>query len=248
MTAYTGIVHVHSDCSYDGKHSLEALVQEAKRRGYRFLGMSEHSDTLDPEKVKEFVANCDRLSSSDCLVMPGIEFTCEGNLHLLGFGVRDWCSSTDPVEVSRFIHAQGGIAVVAHPRRYDYRIPSGLVPELDGIEVWNAAYDGRFIPDTSSLKLLLELRNTKPNLLGFGGQDLHRLTTHMHVRLRVHMPTLCSVSLLTAFREGRFVIDGSVWKVNPKNVPGKIQIAMMSHSRWVYDSCKHMRQTVGKNF
>ncbi|HVQ01067.1 MAG TPA: DNA polymerase/3'-5' exonuclease PolX [Candidatus Thermoplasmatota archaeon] len=40
-----GDLHVHSDWS-DGKDSLEAIVQAAKKRNYRFIGIADHSQSL----------------------------------------------------------------------------------------------------------------------------------------------------------------------------------------------------------
>lgn len=241
MTTYTGMVHVHSTCSYDGQHSLDALVQEAKRRGYRFLGMSEHSDTLDSDRVAEFVAACNRVSSSDCLVIPGIEFTCKDKLHLLGFGVREFIVSDNPVEVSRFIHDRGGVAVVAHPRRYGYQIPPELVSELDGIEVWNAGYDGRFVPDTNALSLLQDLRKRNPSLLGFGGQDLHRLANHDYIGLSIGAAELSHASVLEALRQGNFSIQGPLWTIDAKRELKPGLAALLSVNRYLFDVGRSVR-------
>lgn len=241
MTTYRGMVHVHSDCSYDGQHSLEALVQEAKQRRCRFLAMSEHSDTLNADRVTEFVMACCRVSSPECLVIPGIEFTCKDKLHLLGFGAQEFIASDNPVEVSRFIHEKGGVAVVAHPRRYDYRIPPDLVPELDGIEVWNAGYDGRFVPDTNALSLLHDLRKRNPALLGFGGQDLHRIASHDYVCVSVDAAELSRTSVLEALRQGNFSIQGPLWTIDPKQELEAGWAALLSINRYLFDLGKTVR-------
>jgi DNA polymerase (family 10) len=41
-----GELHCHSDWSSDGKHSIEEMALEAKRRGYRFLALTDHSHYL----------------------------------------------------------------------------------------------------------------------------------------------------------------------------------------------------------
>ena len=64
-----------------------------------------------------------------------------------GLGIRHFTGVKDPIALARFIRAQGGLAVVSHPSRYGYEIPPALVGEIDGIEVWNASNDSRFVPD-----------------------------------------------------------------------------------------------------
>ena len=88
MKDLKGIIHVHSNYSYDGQHSIDEIAQFGRKRGYSFIGMTEHSDTLDEEKVALYVEECRRVSSPDCLIIPGIEFSCDNNLHLIGLGVR----------------------------------------------------------------------------------------------------------------------------------------------------------------
>src|SRR5262245_38303712 len=138
-----GIIHVHSDFSYDGKHTLEELASLAKNRGYSFVGMTDHSDTFDADKMAAFVKACRRLSDPELLLIPGIEFNCENDFHLMGLGIE--ClpdvEIKDPIVVAQFIRAQGGLAIVSHPSRYAYRMPSGIETEIHGIEVWNASYD-----------------------------------------------------------------------------------------------------------
>ena len=114
-----GIIHVHSNLSYDGQHSLEEIAQYAKKCGYGFVGMTEHSDTFDNDKMSDFVNECRRLSNSELLVIPGVEFTCENKLHLLGLGIEHFTDVKDPISVARFIRAQGGLAIVSHPVRYN---------------------------------------------------------------------------------------------------------------------------------
>ena len=49
---FKGIIPVHSNYSYDGRHTTGEIAAFARARGFAFIAMSEHSDTLDSEKVK----------------------------------------------------------------------------------------------------------------------------------------------------------------------------------------------------
>jgi len=47
---------------------------------------------------------------------------------------------------------------------------------LDGIEIWNEMYDGRFIPKIDILSLFERAKRINPNLLAFSGVELHSLS------------------------------------------------------------------------
>jgi hypothetical protein len=42
-----------------------------------------------------------------------------------------------------------------------------------GIETWNSKYDGRYAPRPATFDLLIRLRNRRPDMRAFYGQDLH---------------------------------------------------------------------------
>ncbi len=241
MKLFRGILHVHSTFSYDGRHSLDEIAAMAKQRGYHFVGMSEHSDTLDEEKVANLVAACQRVSTPDCLIMPGIEFTCDDNLHLVSVGIQRYTDLKNPAAVAQFVRNNGGVAIVAHPVRYRYQIPEDAVPFLDGIEVWNAGYDGRFVPNHRSLALVAQLRRQNPRLAAFGGQDLHRILEYGHVTLSVTGPDLTREGILGALREGRFTTSNGYFRIDGLNDPGLMQRCGIRFARWLYESAAARR-------
>lgn len=241
---FKGIIHVHSNLSYDGQHSLDEIAAFAKKRGYSFVGMSEHSDTLDAEKVAAYVKECGRVSTPECLIIPGIEFTCDNNLHLLGFGVKGYTDSKDPVEVAQFIQRSGGVAVVAHPKRYQYQIPPALVPFLNGIEVWNAGYDGRFVPNDCSLKMLQALRSASGPLSAFGGQDFHAMKEHTHIRVSIRAEYLTADAVLKQFREGKFQVSNFCFCIDARSEYGPLKRAGFTLSRKVFEAVKAVRDRV----
>jgi predicted metal-dependent phosphoesterase TrpH len=217
MKNFKGIIHVHSNYSYDGKHSIDEIAAFARQRSYAFVGMSEHSDTLDSDKVARLREECQKASTADCLIIPGIEFTCLGNLHLIGLGVQDYDSSKDPLVINDFIQQQGGVAIIAHPKRYHYQISEGLLTAVNGVEIWNAGYDGRFVPNDQSLKLLKSGRERQKALLAFGGQDLHQIDLrHRQVHLKIHCDRLVSDAVIGSMRDGNFVISNGYVSVGAK--------------------------------
>jgi len=245
MKQFRGIIHVHSKYSYDGQHSLEEIARHAATRGYSFVGMSEHSDTLDEEKMARHVKDCERVTTSGCLMIPGIEFTCENNLHLVGLGVRHYTDTKDPAKVSEFIRQQDGIAVVAHPVRYNYKIPENLADTVHGIEVWNAGYDGRFVPNDCSFNLLKDFRIRNKKLLAFGSQDLHRITDHTYLQLIVSCDRLRRDEILGAIREGNFMISNRYFELDPRSEPEGWALTKIKLGRRIYTLAKKIRCRMG---
>jgi hypothetical protein len=241
MRRFRGIIHVHSTFSYDGRHSLDEIAAMAKQRGYHFVGMSEHSDTLDEAKVSDLIAACRQVSTPDCLIIPGIEFTCDDNLHLLAVGIQCYTDQTNPAAVAQFVRESGGVAIVAHPVRYQYQIPSDMVSHLDGIEVWNAGYDGRFVPNDRSLDLVERLRHQNPRLATFCGQDLHRIQEYDHVVLSLSCEALEQETILRALRNGRFTVSNRYFHLDGLASPRPMQMRWIRLARWFYESAKALR-------
>ncbi|PYO03838.1 MAG: hypothetical protein DMD89_01135 [Candidatus Rokuibacteriota bacterium] len=218
----SGIIHVHSTLSYDGEHTLAELASFGRKCGYSFIGMTEHSDTFDDAKMKALVEECRRLSDGEFLLIAGIEFSCEGNLHLIGLGIRQFTSASDPIVLARFIRAQGGLAIVSHPSRYGYEIPPALVGEINGIEVWNASNDSRFVPDRRVMDLWRRLRQHNQALVAFGGQDLHRITRQRQVKLVLggQDGELTAERVLAHLKGGNFIVSNHYLRIGGDRPPG----------------------------
>ncbi len=168
------LLHVHSRYSYDGVRELSHLADWGRSRHIQILFLSEHTDDFDQGKMERFVAECDSLADRPCRLVPGLEFTVRGGFHILGYGIRRFQPILGVEEAVRFIKDSGGIAVLAHPARYRGKWPEpDVLRLLDGIEVWNARYDGRFMPCEKVLSSCQDMFDRFPNLLAFGGQDLH---------------------------------------------------------------------------
>src|SRR5512132_472012 len=159
MRPYTGILHLHSTYSYDGRHSLGELRAFALRRGYAFVGMTEHVEGLTPRRVAAFVEECRRLSTRACRLLPGLEYSFPAGPHLMAFGLTERLPlPANPAALAARMAACGAAVVLAHPARYPGLASPELAENLQGIEVWNQRYDGRFVPDPRWWALLARLR------------------------------------------------------------------------------------------
>jgi len=210
-----GLIHIHTTFSYDGEASIEEICSFSRKRGYRFIAITEHSDNFSSKRMEVLVGTCEKLSNASFIAIPGIEFSCDGNMHLLGIGVTEICNSTGALEIVDHIRKSGGLAILAHPLLENYEIKKELASKLDGIEIWNAAKDGGFIPRSKALELFTRLRKENPRLLGFGGLDLHRLPKFPKLSISINNGVENSTeSILRALKGGDFKIEGRYYKLN----------------------------------
>src|SRR5438105_9943543 len=115
MHVQKGVLHVHSVFS-DGEESLERLVEAFRFAGMSFAAVSDHAEVFDERRMDEYVQLCESLSASSFLVIPGLEYALKGgSIHILGYGTTKRVRFVHMEELVEGIHAQGGIAVLAHP-------------------------------------------------------------------------------------------------------------------------------------
>ena len=242
MGLYKGVMHVHSTYSYDGKLTLDEIAGYATERGYDFIALSEHSEDLNSEIMPEYIKDCQKASSERCLLIPGVEFSCENNLHILGYGMNVFTDSIDPFTVSEFITNNHGVAVIAHPSRYNYEIPPLLACRVHGIEIWNSAYDGRFIPNDRSIELLLNSKNGDTLPFAFAGLDFHRPHNRKNVEIIVECDGFNSEYLLSSLKIGNFSIVNPFFRLNAicdTNMPSLAKIKMLRFFYTLAKACRN---------
>ena len=206
-----GIIHVHSDFSTDGLHPVADLAEFARESGFRFVGLTDHAEDLSAGGIQSLQQECIKSSDESFVMIAGLEFRCQGDIHILGIGVTEEITGRDPVIVASHVQRLGGLAILAHPGRNGYQFPRQLWRVLDGIEIWNAGYDGRCVPPLANLRLLQEARAANPSVLGFGGVDLHGFDQPPGVVLQLRQNG-CGIvnreTVLDDLRTGGFSICG----------------------------------------
>ncbi|MGH7629368.1 MAG: PHP domain-containing protein [Gemmatimonadales bacterium] len=198
-----GIVHVHSDYSHDGRDSLEVLQLFAAKRGIAFVGLTEHAEDFDAARFDRYREHCRRASVGGVRLLPGLEFRFEGfpGLHLLVLGLGAWIEPRTPEELVAIVPRASGFSILAHPRLARYRVPDAVAAAIDGIEVWNAAYDTRYLPDPQAIRLLRRLQGKYPRLVGVAGLDQHDAGNDRGTRVVLRTP---GPDPLVELRAGRF--------------------------------------------
>ncbi|HIJ39964.1 MAG TPA: hypothetical protein HPP90_02635 [Deltaproteobacteria bacterium] len=114
------------------------------------------------------------------------------------------------------MHKNGGLNVIAHPKRNGYVVPHDLLHFVNGIEVWNTKIDGSFAPNAKSLSLLRSVRSRNGEIFGYTGLDLHWNRQNMKTFIHVPLPSVQKDTLFSALKEGNFVVSGSHINLNPQ--------------------------------
>lgn len=157
-------LHVHEmRNSLDSFLALEEIVELAKKRNLDAVCITDH----DSMGLKEFAAEYSKKTGFPIFV--GIEYySLQGDI--LAFGIDSY--PEERISAQEFIdqvHAQGGVAVSAHPFRHNRR---GLeehidvLKGLDAIEILN----GSTLPDATMKAVEY---GKKWNLAVTGGSDCH---------------------------------------------------------------------------
>jgi len=230
-----GLFHVHSNYSSDGKFSLEELREECSRRGYKFIILTDHAENFDPKKMKEFVNHCKQISDKDFMAIPGLEFNIDKDheVHLLVVGLDGLPWERGPEEILKKIRKgeTSSLTVMAHLSRSNHYIPPEYENSINGIEVWNAAYDSRYLPDHKAIRLFADLKKVNKRLIGFGGLDLH---DHSGFReLRICLTNSChnAQELLDHLKAGKFKIRGPFMSISSTPSFGVCKLSLLSLCR-----------------
>jgi hypothetical protein len=168
----TGAMHIHSTYS-DGEFTLAELRQIFLSEGCAFICVTDHAEYFNEDSLRLYRQECEALSDDKLQFVAGLEYDCERHMHILGYGASRLASTVVPQEVIRHIEAQGAVSVIAHPKDefFSWIESFDILPQ--GIETWNSKYDGRYAPRPGTFAFLQRLRQRKPGMHGFYGQDLH---------------------------------------------------------------------------
>ena len=194
--------HVHSDWSYDGRYSLQALATIFARHGYDAVLTTEHDRGFDEERRQRHREACQAASTERILVIPGIEYSDPANrIHILVWGDVPFIGCSIETGSTLTAAAEGrGVAVMAHPaRRQAWR---AFQPEwlrhLAGIEVWNRKTDG-WCPGKQAAALIQQT-----GLPAFVGMDFHDRRQLFPLATILDGETVSESAILAALAGGAF--------------------------------------------
>jgi hypothetical protein len=167
-----GVMHVHSTYS-DGEFTLSELREIFLAETCAFVCMTDHAEYFDDKSIRRYISECESLSDANLCMVPGLEYRCERDMHILGYHATKLFNGTNPQEVIRHIDAQGAISVIAHPKNDFFEWIESFSTLPQGIETWNSKYDGQYAPRSGTFALLQRLKQRAPAMHACYGLDLH---------------------------------------------------------------------------
>jgi hypothetical protein len=201
-----GALHVHSKLSRDGTMTIKELMIWYRQHGYQFVAMGEHAEDLDEAKVQALLEQSAENSNDAFCVIPGIEFAGNNDIHILGIGVARLFCARNPESVVEEIHKQGGLAVLAHPKRIGWVCPAEVLLVVDAAEIWNVGYDGKYLPSVKALGGFRRMQQTNPKLLAVASHDFHRTTSFYDVAIEMDVASLSRDAILRNLQQGSYRI------------------------------------------
>lgn len=240
-----GVVHVHTDWSHDGRDSPDGLAAACRARGIGFVGLTEHAEDLTAEKWPAYVRACTAASRDGVRLIPGLEFRFEGfkGLHLLALGLRRWHEPATPEAFATEVAPDAAFTIVAHPLLTRHRVPAPVLARVDAIEVWNAAYNTRWLPDPRAVRLLHEARRKRPELVGVAGLDQHDSRNDRETRVLLDSP---GDDPLAELKAGRFENLGRTMRFGPGVSWSPGRLAAMTALRAAFDVVERTQDWVAR--
>jgi len=240
-----GIVHVHSAYSHDGRDPLDRLRDRARALGIRFVALTDHAEDFDHDRFERFRAECAARSDATVSLIPGLEFRFAGyrGLHLLACGLERWVSPETPEAFIADVTPVAALTVMAHPVLASYRPPAAVRAGIGAIEVWNAAYNTRYLPDPRAMALLRDIRATRPAVVAVAGLDQHDAANDRRTRIVLqHEDDLADP--LAAMRAARFTNRGLTMSFGARVDWPAAGLATLAAARAVLDGIEQTQERV----
>lgn len=241
----TGIVHIHSSYSHDGRDSLEELRAFATDRRITFIAMSDHAEDFTSTRFAEFVRHCETVSDDDLSVIPGLEYRFAGfpGLHLLAFGLREWISPQTPDEFIAQATSRCGMTVLAHPVLARHHVPDAVLAGIQAVEVWNAAYNTRYLPDPRAVDIVHQVRRARSDVVAVAGLDQHDARNDRGLRVVLDRP---GHDPLAELRAGRFMNVGGMLEFDATASWTPSRMRALTGARWVLDRVNQLHERVAR--
>jgi hypothetical protein len=198
-----GDFHVHAALG-DGAVPPWELVREAERRGLDVIVVSNHNQRL----AARLAARLPRAGSSRPIVIVGQEVTTPA-FHMIAAGISetiDWrLSGSDAI---RAIHAQGGVAIAAHPTVHSWRADDGAMALLDGAEAVHPLAFASVREGQQLVDFYRTAAGRNPSLAPIGSSDFHFAGTLGECRTYLFVREISQAGVLDAIRDARTVAYG----------------------------------------
>jgi hypothetical protein len=191
-----GDFHVHAFPG-DGALAPWDLAHEARRNGLDVIAITNHNQMIAAHLAA---------SIPGVMVLPGQEITMPA-FHMTAINLRDTVDWRGTIpDVARAVHAQGGVAIGAHPARiFASSITEASIVALDGLERAHPMMEFRDIDRQKLADSFDRALHTKPSIAPIGSSDFHFMAAIGLCRTYLFVRDATPAGVLDAIRSGRTV-------------------------------------------
>ena len=194
----SGDFHVHGFPG-DGGLPPWSLREEAQFAGIDVFGQTNHNQVLTG-RLGEWVS-----AGRAPLVIPGEEIT-NPDYHMIALGITTAVSAHQPAASAiADVHAQGGLAIAAHPIAGFQGWDDDAVKMLDGVEVAHPIIHAREVSRKQIMAFYQRARRLNPDIAVIGSSDVHTTATLGDCRTLVFVRDASRAGVMDAIRAGRTV-------------------------------------------
>lgn len=201
-----GLLHFHSDFSYDGHNSIHEIADWAKLEGIDFIILTEHDNDYDTEKFDRYVKECHK-NSNDIIIVPGIEYSfgLKRHIHFNVFGVNEFIETNNAIDdIPRFLKYvadKGGLSILNHPKSITKEIENVDFSALFGVELWNTKSDFLYSPDPRTYKFI---KGKLINKAIFATSDIHKIPNKAYAQIISDAPVIDIKSVVDLIKDRKF--------------------------------------------
>ncbi|MHA1650859.1 MAG: CehA/McbA family metallohydrolase [Candidatus Helarchaeota archaeon] len=200
-------LHIHSTCSkhkiwgIDGLNTPQEIVEMAIKKNLDGIAITDHNSIKGSEKAIQYV----KKNNIPLLIIPGSEIrTTKGDILALGIN-EDIQPNLTILETIDAIKDQGGLAIAAHPFKYNSKIGSILKEHssplpFDAIEIFNSNI--RKNANNKAVQLAEML-----HLPGVAGSDAHIASNIGLAKTLIEIDNLSIDSVLKAIKTGQIKLN-----------------------------------------
>ncbi|PSP54774.1 phosphoesterase [Halobacteriales archaeon QS_1_67_19] len=207
--------HAHSSLSYDGRDSVDLLLEQAAAVGLDALAVTDH------DEIDASLAAAEKAGEYDLVGIPGMEVSTAAG-HVLGLGIRERVpAGLSFGETLDRIREQGGVAVVPHPFQ---KSRSGVMANITGPQLAQAdaveVYNSRLLTGRGNRKA--KRFAERHDLPQTAGSDAHIGEMVGQAVTRVDASDRTVDAILDAVLDGRTSVEGkrTPWHISIRQAAG----------------------------
>ncbi|RKD97143.1 PHP domain-containing protein [Halopiger aswanensis] len=210
-------LHAHSSLSYDGRDSVELILEQAEAVGLDAIAVTDH------DEIDASLEAAERAPDYGLVGIPAMEISSKAG-HILGLGVEEAVPPGLSFESTlEAIREQGGLAVIPHPFQESRhgvmaRISREELAKGDAIEVYNSRLlTGRANRQADRFARSRDLPRT-------AGSDAHISEMVGQAITRVDAEERSVDAILEAIRDGKTSVEGkrTPWHISLQQFAGGV--------------------------